>query len=141
MGVQEQKQEWPLSSSRLALSQAAAWDTRTEQFYAVAAVQPGAAKVTEKGPQHRLLGWPASYTGNVEDAPLSMDLQGTVHAVHPIFPGPGSASGDDSASRQLGEEKAAEEQHNSSSAAERESAQKLPSPQKQKVRLQQVIFS
>ncbi len=128
--VQEQRQEWALSGSRIELSQAAAWDARTEHFYAVAAVQPGAAK----GPQHRLLGWPASYTGSVEDAPLSLELQGAVHAVHPIFPGPSSACADDRASRQTVGEKAGEEQHNSSSAAERESAQGLPAPQKQKVR-------
>ena len=131
--VQEQKQEWALNSSRLELSQAAAWDTRTEHFYTVAAVQPGAAKVTEKGLQHRLLGWPASYSGVLEDAPLSMELHGAVHAAHPIYPAASAASAKDSPSEQTQKDEAGQEQHNSSSAAERGLCQNTSAPQKQKV--------
>ena len=131
--MQNQQQEWALSSSRLELCQAAAWDTRTEHFYTVAAVRPGAAKVAEKGPQHTLLGWPASYTGALEDAPVSMELHGAVHAVHPIFPGASATSVTEVVSEQMPEAKGAEEQHNSSSAAERESARTASTQQKQKV--------
>ena len=131
--MQGKQEEWALSSSTLELSQAAVWDSRTEHFYTVADVRPGAAKVAEKGPQHRLLGWPASYSGALEDAPVSMELHGAVHAVHPIFPAASAASAKDVASEQTHEEKAAEEQHNSSSAAERESARSASTQQKQKV--------
>ena len=131
--VQEPQQEWPLSSSRLELSQAAAWDARTQRMYAVAAVRPGGAQVAEKGCQLRLLGWPTSYTGALEDAPISIELHSAVHAVHPIFSSASTAPAKDAAGEQHHRGVAAGEQHNSSSAAESLSAQSALASQKHQV--------
>ena len=131
--MQELQQEWPLSHGRLELSQAAAWNTRTQHLYTVAAVRPEAAQVPEKASQQRLLGWPTSYTGALEDAPISMEMHSAVHAVHPIFASVGAASVKDIASEQTHSGVAAEEQHNSSSATERASTQSAFASQKQKV--------
>ena len=132
--MQVQKHAWALSSSALELSQAAAWDARTQHFYAVAAVRSGAATVAEKGSQQRLLGWPASYKGALEDSPVSLELHSAVHAVHPIFPTAQSAeAATGSAKGQAHEQKALDEQHNSSSGAEKDSALLASTPQKQKV--------
>lgn len=132
--MQVQKQAWALSSSALELSQAAAWDTRTQHFYAVAVVRSGAAKLAEKCPQQRLLGWPASYKGALEDSPASLELHSAVHAVHPIFPAAQSAeAATGSAMGQAHEQKALDEQHNSSSGAEKDLGLIASTPQKQKV--------
>jgi len=132
--MQVQKQAWALSSSALELSQAAAWDTRTQHFYAVAAVRSGAAKVAEKGPQQRLLGWPVSYKGALENSPVSLELHKAVHAVHPIFPPSQSAEAAiGSATGQANEQRALDELHNSSSGAEKDSPATASTPPKQKV--------
>jgi len=129
--MQVQKQAWALSSSALQLSQAAAWDTRTQHFYAVAAVRSGAVKNAEKGPQQRLLVWPASYKGALEDSPVSLELNKAVHSVHPIFPPSQSAeAATGSATGQANEEKALEELHNSSSGAEKDSPATASTPRK-----------
>lgn len=128
--MQEQKQAWSLSSSTLELSHAAAWDARTQHFYAVASVRTGATKVAV-GPRQRLLGWPADFNQPLEDAPISLELASAVHAVHPIFP---AAAGSGTASEQEEGHKASNEQHNSSSGQAKHAEETAATTQKQKVR-------
>lgn len=129
--MQEQKQAWSLSSSILELSHAAGWDARTQHFYAVASVRPGATKVAA-GPGQRLLGWPADFNQPLEDAPVSLELASAVHAVHPIFPA--AAAGSGSADEQEEAQKASNEQHNSSTGQGKPAEETAATPQKQKVR-------
>lgn len=120
--MQEQEQAWALSSIGLELSHAAAWDARTQHFYAVAAVRPVAAKASSAGFRQRLLGWPASFDQPLEEAPISIELHTAVHSVHPIFPTStaDSLSGSGSEAVPVGVGK--EQQHHSSSGTEKVSA-------------------
>ena len=97
-GVQEQRQTWALGSSVLELSQAAAWDARTQHFYAV-----------------------ASFQGSLEEAPASLELRSAVQAIHPIFPA-ASVSQPSSAGDLAHGRTVIEEQHNSSNGTPEEAA-------------------
>ena len=119
-GVQEQRQTWALGSSVLELSQAAAWDARTQHFYAVASVGTGAAKAAVRSSQC-LLSWPASFRGSLENAPASLELRSAVQAIHPIFPA-ASVSQPSSAGDLAHGRTVIEEQHNSSNGTPEEAA-------------------
>ena len=130
-GEQEQKQAWTLGSSGLELLQAAAWDARTQQFYAVASASTGAARAAAR-PRQRLLSWPASFQGSLEEVPASLELRSAVQAIHPIFPS-GAASQPSSAAELPSGSIVIEQQHNSSNGTPEEAARGTAVLQKEQV--------
>ncbi len=129
--MQEQKQAWTLGSSALELPQAAAWDARTQHFYAVASARTGAARGAAR-PRQRLLSWPASFQGPLEEAPASLELRSAVQAIHPIFSSAAASQLSSSGDLPHGSI-VVEQQHNSSNGDPEEAAGDVATLQKKQV--------
>lgn len=120
-----------MGSSALELLQPAAWDARTQHFYAVASDRAGAATAAAR-PHQCLLSWPTSFQGSLEEAPASLELRSTVQAIHPIFPAAAGSQSSSAANPAHGRT-VIEQQHNSSNGTPEEAAGGTASLQNQQV--------